>query len=349
MVEEYSHAIFELSRGQHIESYKHLVAAWDKLLTVFRDETGWLLPLVHQSTFDIRKLATMADESNSTAQKSGDQKHLRETGRLLSNGFSICWNDRTDSRSPESKKRGVLYVIVNLFKTYFKLNTLRLCKNLIKAVEVKIPGKPSIVELDVIPRGDLVAYRFFVGRLNMFEDQYADAERSLDYALKHCRSDAWGNKRRILAYLIPIKLYRGILPSKHLLQKYKFNEFMSLCEAVRCGHLEHFNQALHAYQDVFIRKGTYLVLEKVKTLVYRNLIKRIFLVAGDAKTKQLKLARVLTALTWLNETLSLDEIECIIANLIFKGYIKGYISHKQRVLVLSKNQPFPIDKIRQQD
>lgn len=124
---------------------------------------------------------------------------------------------------------------------------------------------------------------------------------------------------------------------------------MSLCEAVRCGHLEHFNQALHAYQDVFIRKGTYLVLEKVKTLVYRNLIKRIFLVAGDAKTKQLKLARVLTALTWLNETLSLDEIECIIANLIFKGYIKGYISHKQRVLVLSKNQPFPIDKIRQQD
>jgi len=32
---------------------------------------------------------------------------------------------------------------------------------------------------------------------------------------------------------------------------------------------------------------------------------------------------------------------CIIATLIHKGYLRGYFSHKSRVLVLSKQQAFP--------
>jgi nuclear mRNA export protein PCID2/THP1 len=36
-----------------------------------------------------------------------------------------------------------------------------------------------------------------------------------------------------------------------------------------------------------------------------------------------------------------DEVECIVANLIFRKFIKGYISHKNRVVVLSKIDPFP--------
>lgn len=38
---------------------------------------------------------------------------------------------------------------------------------------------------------------------------------------------------------------------------------------------------------------------------------------------------------------SMDEIECIITNLIFKGYMKGYMSHQKKILVVSKAQPFP--------
>ena len=36
-----------------------------------------------------------------------------------------------------------------------------------------------------------------------------------------------------------------------------------------------------------------------------------------------------------------DEIECILANLIYSGYIKGYISHQHGKLVLSKSNAFP--------
>lgn len=47
----------------------------------------------------------------------------------------------------------------------------------------------------------------------MFEDQHALAEKNLDFAFEHCHRDFPQNKRCILRYLIPIKMYRGRLPT----------------------------------------------------------------------------------------------------------------------------------------
>ena len=35
------------------------------------------------------------------------------------------------------------------------------------------------------------------------------------------------------------------------------------------------------------------------------------------------------------------ELQCILANLIYRKYIKGYIAYKPRVLVLAKTGAFP--------
>jgi len=39
--------------------------------------------------------------------------------------------------------------------------------------------------------------------------------------------------------------------------------------------------------------------------------------------------------------MDLDEIECIVSNLIYQLKIKGYLSHQKRTLILSKADPFP--------
>ena len=41
------------------------------------------------------------------------------------------------------------------------------------------------------------------------------------------------------------------------------------------------------------------------------------------------------------EDLTPAETECIVANLIFEGRIKGYISHQHQKLVVSKQNAFP--------
>ena len=59
----------------------------------------------------------------------------------------------------------------------------------------------------------------------------------------------------------------------------------------------------------------------------------------------ISLGYVARAFAWLDIRMDLDEIECIIANLVFRGYIRGYISHTRRVLVLSKSNPFPTSAV----
>jgi nuclear mRNA export protein PCID2/THP1 len=59
-----------------------------------------------------------------------------------------------------------------LFKVYFKVNTLQLCGKLINVVE----GPGGIMDnLRLFPVSDVVMYKYYIGRLKMFEDKYEEA------------------------------------------------------------------------------------------------------------------------------------------------------------------------------
>jgi len=56
-------------------------------------------------------------------------------------------------------------------KIYFKLNLLKLAQPMIRPIEATV-GKQGLLDGNrAFPQGDVVAYRFFVGRLRLFEDQ----------------------------------------------------------------------------------------------------------------------------------------------------------------------------------
>jgi hypothetical protein len=76
--------------------------------------------------------------------------------------------DRTGS------KRLALFAVTNtLFKIYFKVNTLQLCGKLINVVEG--PGSSILQDLRSFPVSDVVMYKYYIGRLKMFEDRYTEA------------------------------------------------------------------------------------------------------------------------------------------------------------------------------
>lgn len=296
-----------------------------------------LIPILHACCRATHHIAVQADHVNSLTTKRNDNARLQSAVTLLQESFSKTLNDRSEMvpGSPlsinGSKKVGVLCIVNQLFAMYFRLNTLRLCKNLLRPVESRSLHKSG-------NKGDMVTYRYFVGRLNMFEDLYDLAEENLSYALQHCHKNAVGNKKRILNYLIPVKLMRGRLPSVNLLEKCNLVEYIPLVIAIRRGDLRTFHKTLQENQDEFIRRGTYLLLEKCKTVCHRNLFKRIHLIT---EMHQLPLDNVVKVIKWMGIDMDLDEVECVLANLIFRGIIKGYISHSKRILVLSKRDPFP--------
>jgi hypothetical protein len=317
-------------------SHSTLHSKFNHLLTNSPGNT--LVPTLHTICQNTYQTAILADEQHAIQTGRNDHSRLHSAVTLLQESFSKTLNDRKEYMEgvplseTGSKKIGVLYIVNLLFAMYFRLNTLRLCKNLVRPVE----SRNLHTKTDNM--GDTVTYRYYVGRLHMFEDNYKEAESNLNYALAHCHQNAVSNKRRILNYLIPVKLERGRLPTLKLLEKYKLEEYVPLVTAIQRGDLRLFNDTLLKYQDKFIRRGTYLLLEKCKTVCYRNLFKRVFVITGK---HQLPLDKVCKAMKWLGMEIDLDEVECILSNLIFRGYVKGYISHSKRILVLSKKDPFP--------
>lgn len=116
---------------------------------------------------------------------------------------------------------------------------------------------------------------------------------------------------------------------------------LNLFHALLDSFLSH--RVLHLFPfHIFDRQGTYLLLEKCKTVCYRNLLKRVYKILDK---HQVSLSYVASAFKYLGMPIDLDEIECILANLIYRGYVRGYLSHSKRVLVLSKRDPFPTSKV----
>ena len=298
------------------------------------EDAAWTRDAWYVAVDDARALAQRADE----ALKRGGEK----PSKLADAGSTLMLVYRAVSQtSTAEKKAPQLHVVNNLFKVYFKLNALHLCKNLINAVNL-----PTFLPFDSFPKSEKVTYNFYVGRLAVFEDAYERAAEHLEYAFAHCHAQSVRNVRLILQYLIPVKLILGTLPSQKLLEKYELREFVDVVEAMRRGDARTLDAALSSGESTFIKQGTYLMLEKLRMSVYRTLFKKVHAIHGEtadaAKANQVSLAKFQTALAWCGaDDVDLDEVECIVANLIFRKFIKGYISHKNRVLVLSKADPFP--------
>ncbi|KAI5427076.1 variant 2, Enhanced ethylene response protein 5 [Lathyrus oleraceus] len=185
---------------------------------------------------------------------------------------------------------------------------------------------------------------YYTGRLEVFNENFPAADHKLSYALKHCNPQHEANIRMILKYLIPVKLSIGILPNHRLLEKYNLLEYGNIVQALKRGDPRLLRRALQDHEDWFLRSGVYLVLEKIELQVFQRLVKKIYIIQKQrdpSRAHQVKLEVIVKALKWLEIDMDVDEVECIMAMLIFKNLVKGYFAHKSKVAVLSKQDPFP--------
>lgn len=65
-------------------------------------------------------------------------------------------------------------------------------------------------------------------------------------------------------------MLRGILPSDQLLERYGLREYESFKQAIQQGDVGLFERSMQQNQLRLIANGTYLLLEKLRFLVYRR-------------------------------------------------------------------------------
>ena len=56
------------------------------------------------------------------------------------------------------------------FKTYFKLNSISLCKNVLRAISA---GTTDMPNLSVFPKSHIVTFKYYVGVIKFLEEDYA--------------------------------------------------------------------------------------------------------------------------------------------------------------------------------
>ena len=290
---------------------------------------------LHAIITNTRLVAEKADEE--LTQKRGKKPEKLENA---GNQLMSCFAAANRPQGNPDKRLATLRIVNDLFRIYFKLNTLRNCKYLIRVVEAK-----KFVPFEYFHAGDRVTYKFFVGRLAVFDENFVEADDHLTYAFNHCHAKATKNRRLILKYLVPVKILIGKLPSERLLNQYSLHAmYSSIKESVKSGSVRQFEHALQDHMEDYVGAGTYLLIEKLRVAVYRRLFKKVQQIYAQFKPEkavQVPLQYFVEALKWEGYETDLDEVECIVANMIYRKYIKGYISHKNGVIVLSKKDPFP--------
>jgi hypothetical protein len=83
--------------------------------------------------------------------------------------------------------------------------------------------------------------------------------------------------RRILAYLIPLRILKGHLPSTELLQRFPNLDaiFTPFIRAIRAGDLQSYDRALETGEQRLLELNLWLTLEKARELCLRSLFRKV--------------------------------------------------------------------------
>jgi len=160
-----------------------------------------------------------------------------------------------------------------------------------------------------------------------------------------------------LTYLIPLRILRGHLPSTELLSRFPVLDelYAPFISAIRKGDIQGFDAALDKFERRLIDLNVWLTLEKAREICIRGLFRRVYVIqltldtvtddvisswVVSEKSNRIPVAMFHGSLRVSGMDVSSEEAECLVANMIHKGYMRGYISHEKQMVVLANTNAF---------
>jgi len=171
-------------------------------------------------------------------------------------------------------------------------------------------------------------------------EKLIQAQRELSEAYDLALAASKHNLGLILSYLLPLHLISSTYPSRRLLRQYPdLNTlYAPLFTAIHTGNLRLFNTHLETYSPIFLRRRVFLAIERSRQCCLRTLFHRsVSLYEGT----RIPIEVFERALRVCGERIDREETECYVANMIYRGWIKGYISRERGMVVLSAKEGFP--------
>lgn len=152
--------------------------------------------------------------------------------------------------------------------------------------------------LHLYPASQRVTYLYHLGRLYYNTNHFMRAQLCFAEAYAQCPSHYLSHRRLIISYWIPTNLLLGRFPSHHLLSRPEAagldQIFLPICHAIRKGDFVAYYAVMEAAKPWLEAKGVFwAVFENCKTLVWRCLTRRTFLLTYQPGTGSKRVAPVL--------------------------------------------------------
>ncbi|CAB4391762.1 uncharacterized protein OCT59_013167 [Rhizophagus irregularis] len=332
LILQYFKVLLAIHKNNYYEVYKEHNNMTIIFFRLASNLSRWILPVLYMICWETRELADKADDY--LIDNDEDPKCLDEAARNINKGFSTCITDRSPLNT--SRKWGVYYMAGFAFKTYFKVRQRNLCTNILRSIKVQ-----DLPNLGQYPKPHQVTFLYYHGRLLFLEAAYQQAEERFVAAFRRCPRFEKNNKELILRYLIPVWLIRGVLPSRELLSRYPaINELYGpFIDAIKDGNVKKFEEALLQKEKILVAHETFLTVELAREISIRSLFKKVYIL--NNRVSRIPLEKFHIALKFVGLNVEMTEVIWFVAEMIRKGFIRGYLSYQKMYLVLSEINPFP--------
>ncbi|KAH8834378.1 hypothetical protein DL96DRAFT_1580361 [Flagelloscypha sp. PMI_526] len=326
-----------------LKKWKEAFVEYDSLVSnfgkFFSENSGWTLVALFKLLTELRFLALKADEWEKINQNKRNQDNMRKAATTIQPFLSKCIQDRT-SPLDFSRRWGVYFVVNQTFKCYSRVQTLNLARNILKAVN----NSPDIPPLSSYPRSHRVTYKYYLGMIAFYNQDFHKSESELTEAFYNSYIPESSNQRRILTHLIPLRLLKGHLPTQELLERFPvlYELYEPFVKSIRSGDVSGYDRALEEKEHLLLGMDLWLIMERAREVCLRGLFRKVWKVSPTPT--RIPISSFQTALRLSgtkNNDIDLEETECLVATMIYKGYLKGYISHEKSMVVLSPTNAFP--------
>ncbi|KAH9260837.1 hypothetical protein BASA81_001304 [Batrachochytrium salamandrivorans] len=325
---------FQVSVARYWQSTREQTQlALDNLLEVYKNSESWLAPVVGVFLSKLRQLSA------------SDPNHLQICKTYLDSVFrfiTITAKQQPLRQVQEHDSPLCLFIVVEQMKVYSALKQETAIRSLIS----KVVEQNNFPPLHLASLPTRVAYQYYVGRSLVLEDNAGEAVGPLEFALQH--SPPFSKQRDlVLAYLVPAQLALGRCPK---LDNNDSSFLGRLARHVASGNVDGVDQELELHLPVLCRFGTLPMFARCRLLCYRNLVKHALTIHRDtcaaSEVNKFPIDSLLVPLVSKLDRQArgvnvLDYTLCVLANLIYVGLVKGYLSYEKLVLVVSNKDAFP--------
>lgn len=316
-------------------------------------KSNWVCPALINCSNELMSVYQVRSKQYPDVQEGLEKSEnaLEQVASTINRSFKICLTDKTGDASM-LKKLSIHFFLASLIKIYFKLNRLELARSMEKALVGTGLAIPTIVHSPVEYRKYIVTYLYYSALLSLDDGDFAFAETKLLTAMEflacyRLQKKVASQTEKILFLLVPLKMHlsRATLPAevweRFPALKYVYKD--SLFNAIYEGNLAQFDACVLKFQKIFLKRHLYVLVIHLRNLCYLRLVRRTVAIYGEMQTTSLHIVpfSCLEVALKYSDHANTDDLECILANLIEKRYIKGYLLHSNRCIVLLKAEAFP--------